>query len=88
MSNPRVNRAILEVVENQIRDGDPPEKRATYDRLISQGHSDDDARRLIGAVVAIEIAEVLSTGKPFNRRRFVKGLRTCDRDFTPTRNTP
>ena len=88
MSKPRVNRAIQEVVENQIRDGDPPETKATYDRLISQGHSDADARRLIGAVVAIEIAEVLSTGKPFNRRRLVKGLRTCDQDFTPTRNTP
>ena len=78
----------MEVVDNQIRDEDPPETKATYDRLISQGHSDDDARRLIGAVVAIEIGEVLSTGKPFNRRRFVKALRTCDRDFTPTRNMP
>ena len=88
MSNPQVTSAILEVVENQLRDGDPPETKATYDRLISQAHSDDEARRLIGAVVAIEIGEVLSTGKPFNQRRFVKGLRTCDQDFTPTRNMP
>jgi len=77
-----VTGAILEVVDNQIRDRDPPETKATYARLTSQGHSDDEARRLIGVVVATEIAAVMNTGKPFDRRRFVKGLRACDAEFT------
>ena len=66
MSNPSVTRMILEAVDNQIRDEDPPEMKVTYDRLISGGHSDAEARRLIGTVVATEIFGVMEGGKPFD----------------------
>src|SRR3954470_3989410 len=52
--------AILEIVDNQIRNHDPPEALATYDRLIGQGHSDKEARRLIGCVVASELVGILT----------------------------
>jgi hypothetical protein len=42
---------FLEVVENQIRDNDPPETRQTLDRLLAEGYTADEARRLISTAV-------------------------------------
>ena len=39
LTNPELGRIILEIVENQIRDGDPPETRQNVDRLISEGYT-------------------------------------------------
>lgn len=39
MTNPRLKALILEVVENQIRDGDPPETQQTFERLLATGHA-------------------------------------------------
>ena len=70
----RVLEAALEVVENQLRDDDPPETRETFDRLAEEGHTEADAKRLIAAVVLAEIGEVLRTDAPFNHSRFVIAL--------------
>ncbi len=64
----------MEVVENQLRDNDPPETRQTYDRLVAEGQSDAEARRLIGCVVVTEIFDVLKQNKPYNAQRFVAAL--------------
>lgn len=72
--NPHMKAIILEVVENQMRDNDPPETRKTYDRLIREGHSDEDAKRLIGSVVASEIFDILKKKEEFNHERYVKAL--------------
>ena len=41
-----VRAAILEVVENQIRDDKPPETRQTIERLQSEGCSPGEARAI------------------------------------------
>jgi len=74
--NPAVVRAaILEVVENQLRDGAPPETKQTLQRLVAEGYSEPDAKRLIGAVVASEIFNLLKRGEPYDETRFVAALR-------------
>ena len=45
--NPHLNAAVMEVVENQLRDCDPPETKQTFDRLLAQGVCEREARRLI-----------------------------------------
>lgn len=74
-SKKRRRRMILEVVENQIRDNDPPETRQTLRRLIKEGFSREGAVELIAAVVVNEIYNVLNQEKNFNRKRFVAALR-------------
>lgn len=73
-TNPLLSKAILEVVDNQLREGDPPEARLTYDRLQKEGFESDDARRLIGMVVAVEIYNVIKHRESFNRDRLVWNL--------------
>jgi hypothetical protein len=72
--NPYVRAAIMEAVENQLRDNDPPQTRQTFSRLIEAGHSEKEAKRLIGCVVSAEIFDVLKKNESFNLDRFVKGL--------------
>ncbi len=72
--NPRLQAALMEVVENQLRNLDPPETKETLDRLISQGISEQEARRLIGCVVMAEIFDILKQQKPFDRERFIAAL--------------
>ena len=66
--------AIMEVVENQLCDNDPPQTRHTFARLIKAGYSEEEAKRLIGCVVSAEIFDVLKKNEPFNLERFVKAL--------------
>jgi len=72
--NTYLKSAILEVVDNQLRANDPPETRQTFDRLISEGYSEEEAKKLIGCVVTSEIFDVLKKQEPFNPERFAKAL--------------
>ncbi len=73
--NPALRQALMEVVRNQLRDGEPPETRATLDRLIAEGHSREQALELILGVVSSEIYDILKEGQPYNESRFVAALR-------------
>jgi hypothetical protein len=73
-SNPQLQAAIIEVVENQLRNDDPPQTGQTFKRLIETGHSEKKAKRLIACVVSAEIFDLLKKNEPFNLDRFVKGL--------------
>lgn len=75
MVNLRLQKAILEAVENQLRADDPPETKQTFDRLLREGYSEDDAMKLIGRAVATEIYEVLKNKTPFDEERYVKALK-------------
>lgn len=74
-TNKVLQKAILEVVDNQLRDLTPPETKETFDRLVSEGFTEEEARGLIGCVVASEIFEVLKHSQPYNEERYVKALR-------------
>ncbi len=71
----RVGKAIRDVVDTQLRENNPPETRETYERLRAEGYSDEEARELIGAIVTIEIYEVMKYQRPFDREKFVSRLR-------------
>jgi hypothetical protein len=73
-SSKAAREAILEVVNNQIRDGNPPETKETFDRLVSEGFVKNEALRLIGCVVASEFFEILKDRQPFDHARYVKAL--------------
>ncbi|MFO0891920.1 MAG: hypothetical protein U0790_22640 [Isosphaeraceae bacterium] len=72
--NPRLKAAILDILENQLRDNDPPETKATLERLLAQGIDPDEARRLIGCVIVGELFIVLKSSTAFDRERFTSRL--------------
>ena len=74
-SNPQLTAAVLEAVDNQLRDLNPPEAKETYDRLTASGISDKEARRLIAVALSAEMFEVLQNKKEYNAQRYIASLR-------------
>ncbi len=72
--NPVLKEAVMNVVDNQIRNNNPPQTRQTYNRLVAEGHSKKEAKRLIACVVSSEIFDMLKKHEEFNEDRFVKAL--------------
>ncbi len=73
-TNPALGAAIMEVVDNQLRDGTPPETRQTFDRLLADGHTEAEARRLIACAVTSEIFDVLKNHQPYDEARYIAAL--------------
>lgn len=51
MANLRLKKLILEVVDNQLRENNPPVTKESYDKLIDAGYSAREAKEKIGAIV-------------------------------------
>ena len=67
--------ALIEVVENQIQDNDPPETRITLDRLMTLGESRENAMRYIASVLSVEVFEIIKNQTPFNEERYLTNLK-------------
>ncbi|NIP73083.1 MAG: DUF2384 domain-containing protein [Gammaproteobacteria bacterium] len=66
---------VMEAIELQMADNDPPETRETYDRLRREDHSHDETMNLIGCVLGNEIFEVMRSGRRYDRDRYVAALK-------------
>ena len=64
--NPRLQKLIFEVVENQIRDNNPPETKATWDRL--------EAKK-IGGVIAEHLYYVMKDKVPMDMEKYIRDLK-------------
>jgi hypothetical protein len=73
--NPHLKQAMLEVVDNQLRDNNPPETRQTYERLLGEGHSEKKAKDLIAVAVTVETYHIMEAQEMFNLERFVGMLK-------------
>ena len=72
--NHKIQKAILEVIYNQIRDNNPPETKLTLIRLLGQGFTETEALKLIGYVVASEVFSVLQTNRTYDENRYISAL--------------
>ncbi len=74
MEDKTVRDAFLDTVMNQLETGDPPETKATYDRLIAEGHPRNHALQLIAAALRIEMNRMMSEATPFDNDRYAELL--------------
>lgn len=65
---------IEEIVDRQLERNQPPETGRTYDRLVSQSYTDEEARMLISRTIQVELYRLMRFGEPFNQVRFVSNL--------------
>lgn len=70
-----VRAALREAIQNQIAANDPAETKQTFDRLIAGGLAEEDAWRLLSAVLAVELAAILREGRPFSLDAYVNALK-------------
>jgi len=71
---------IFEIIDNQIKNNDPPETALTFERLKKGGFDDFTAKQLIGQCVAVEIYNVMKYKKPFDEERYVKNLKNLPKE--------
>jgi hypothetical protein len=73
--NRRAGELLIQAVKEQIRQGDPPETKETFDRLRREGHVEDEVYRLLGCVMTSEIYDVMKDERVFDRDLYVRRLR-------------
>jgi hypothetical protein len=72
--SPFSEEAVLEAINNQIGNNDPPETKKTYDRLMKEIRNHDEVMEYLGVVMRSEILDILKSKKPFKRKRYVERL--------------
>ncbi len=72
--NLRLKSAVLQTVENQIKNNNPPETKETLKRLMKMGDSRQEAIRKIAVVMVEEIYDMMKNSEVFNQERFVNKL--------------
>jgi len=66
--------ALFDVIENQMRENNPPITKVTYDRLRSDGQTHEEVMKLIGCALSVEIFEIMKNGEVFNEQRYTSNL--------------
>lgn len=61
-----LHKIIMQSIEVQIRDNDPQAIRATFERLVANGHDETDAKEMIASVIAEEIYLKMTDNRTIN----------------------
>jgi hypothetical protein len=78
--NLELREQIFQIIENQIKNNDPPETDITFKRLKKEGFDDFTVKQLIGQCVAVEIFNVMKNQQPFDEQRFINNLRNLPKE--------
>jgi len=73
--NPRLKALLLEVVDNQLRDNDPPAATAAYKRLCKAGYTQQQAKEKIASVVIGHIYDMMKEQKTMDIAQYEADLR-------------
>ncbi|GAA5645166.1 MULTISPECIES: hypothetical protein [Vibrio] len=65
---------LIEIVENQLEDGNPLKVKETLMRLMMTGTSREDAVAMMACAVSIEVFDVMKNGGEFNLKRYSEHL--------------
>jgi hypothetical protein len=65
-----LHKIVIQSVETQIRDNDPPVTKATFERLLKNGHDEASAKEMIASVIAEEIYLMLKENREMNVESF------------------
>lgn len=69
-----LKKLILDVVDNQLRDNDPPSTKEAYQKLLDAGYSMREAKEKIGVVVLTEIYDVMKENQSYDEKRYMNAL--------------
>ncbi|MEZ9059314.1 hypothetical protein [Vibrio pelagius] len=65
---------LIEIIENQLEDGQPIKVKETLMRLMMTGHSREDAIAAMACALAIEVFDVMKNNAEFNQKRYAEHL--------------
>ncbi|MDF2152484.1 hypothetical protein [Vibrio sp. CAU 1672] len=65
---------LIEIIENQLEDGNPVKVKETLMRLVMTGTPREDAVAMMACAVSIEIFDVMKNQGEFNLKRYSEHL--------------
>ena len=73
-TNPRLKKLLIDVVEKQLRENNPPITRITFDRLLATGNTAAMAKEKIAVAVVWQIYDAMRDGKAFDLEKYTEEL--------------
>lgn len=73
-TNPRLKKLLIDVVEKQLRENNPPITRITFDRLLATGNTAAMAKEKIAVAVVGQIYDAMRDGKAFDLEKYTEEL--------------
>ncbi len=70
-----VKNPYIQIVEDHLDSGDPPDTKAAIEQLLGKGRSAAEAKQLVAAVVKDEMQEMMSAGREFDNAKYSTALR-------------
>jgi len=74
LANKNLKKIVLQAVDNQLRENNPPITKITFERLQQSGYTTQQAKEKISAVLLEEMYDVLKTKQPYNEERYSNKL--------------
>ena len=65
---------LIEIIENQLEDGQPIKVKETLMRLMMTGTPREDAIAAMACALAVEVFDVMKNGSEFDQKRYAEQL--------------
>ena len=69
-----VKNPYIQVVDDHLESGDPPDTKKAVDALLGKGRSLGQAKQIVAEVVKAEMSEMLAKGRDFDNAKFAVAL--------------
>ena len=66
---------FIQVVDDHIESGDPPETKAAVDQLLARGRSPGQAKMLVANVVRVEMQAMMAEAREFDTAKYAAALK-------------
>jgi hypothetical protein len=66
---------LIEIIENQIEDGNPAIVKETLIRLMMSGSSRQDTIEMMACALSLEVYDIAENDNKFNLKRYTNNLR-------------
>ena len=66
---------LIEIVENQVEDGNPAIVKETLIRLMMSGNTRQDVIEMMACALSFEISDIAKNDNKFNLKRYTNNLR-------------
>lgn len=71
--------ALFEAIENQMKEGEPRETKATFHRLLAAGYSRKETMKLLACVLLVELNDMVRENRIYDEASYVKKLKALPR---------
>ncbi len=83
MAQKHLQQLFQNIVDDQLSAGKPACVPATFDRLLGEGYSEQEAKTMMAGVIAYHMSNVIDHDQPFNNGEYQRLLEQLPKFPTP-----